>query len=81
MQSQSQRSNDWPCFDRSSELVYLCFMRTIYLLPTVARKCSILMYADDTVLFYSVTVAATVEKSVNEDLDLMDGGSIITAFS
>ena len=40
------------------------------------------MYADDTVLFYSGKVAATIEKSLNEDLDLiLDRGSIISAFS
>ena len=38
------------------------------LLP-VARKCSMLMYADETILFYSGNVAATIEKSLNEDLD------------
>ena len=38
-------------------------------LPTVARKCSTLMYADDAVLFFSGKVAATIEKSLNEDLD------------
>ena len=40
-------------------------------LPTIARKCSMLMYAEDTVLFYSGKVAATIEKSLNEDLDLI----------
>ncbi|CAH3026633.1 unnamed protein product [Porites evermanni] len=30
-----------------------------------------LMYADDTVLFYSGKVPATIEKSLNEDLDLI----------
>ena len=40
-------------------------------LLTVARKCSMLMYADETVLFYSGNVAATIEKSLNEDLDLI----------
>ena len=30
-----------------------------------------LMYADDTVLFYFGKVAATIEKSLNEDLDLI----------
>ena len=40
-------------------------------LPTAARKCSMLMYADDTVLFYFGKVAATIEKSLNEDLDLI----------
>ena len=30
-----------------------------------------LMYADETVLFYSGNVAATIEKSLNEDLDLI----------
>ena len=38
-------------------------------LPTVARKCTALMYADDAVLFFSGKVAATIEKSLNEDLD------------
>ena len=41
-------------------------------LPTVARKCSELMYADDTVLFNSgIKVAATIKESPNEDLDLI----------
>ena len=29
------------------------------------------MYADDTVLFYSGKVAATIKESFNEDLDLI----------
>ena len=49
-------------------------------LPITARKCSTLRYADDTVLFYSGKVAATIEKSLNEDLDQMDPGSVITAY-
>ena len=49
----------------------LLFVLHVNDLPTVARKCSMLMYADDTVLFYSGKVAATVEKSLNEDLDLI----------
>ena len=41
-------------------------------LSAVASKCSMLMYADDTTLFYSEKVAATIEKSLNEDLDLLE---------
>ena len=41
-------------------------------LPTVVLRCSELMYADDTVLFYSgIKVAATIEESSKEDLDLI----------
>ena len=49
----------------------LLFVLYVNDLPTVARKCSMLMYADDTVLFYSGKVPATIEKSLNEDLDLI----------
>ena len=60
----------------------LLFVLHVNDLPTVARKCSMLMYADDTILFYSGKVATTIEKSLNEDIDLMgSSGSIITAFS
>ena len=41
-------------------------------LSAVASKCSMLMYADDTTLFYSEKVAATIDKSLNEDLDLLE---------
>ena len=40
-------------------------------LPTIACRCSMQMFADDAVLFYSGKVAATIEKSLNEDLDLI----------
>ena len=40
-------------------------------LPTVAGKRSMLIFADDTVLFYSGEVAAVIEKSLNKDLDLI----------
>ena len=49
----------------------LLFLPHVNDLPTVARKCSMLMYADDTVLFYFGNVAATIEKSLKEDLDLI----------
>ena len=49
----------------------LLFLLHVNDLPTVARKCSMLMYADDTVLFYFGKVAATIEKSLKEDLDLI----------
>ena len=49
-------------------------------LPTVARKCSMLMDADDTVLFYSGKVAATIEKSLNEDLDLQGVSKVRSDF-
>ena len=56
---------------RGSILGPLLFVLHVNDLPPVARKCSMLMYADDTVLFYSGKVAATVEKSLNEDLHLI----------
>ena len=60
----------------------LLFVLLVNDLPTVARKSSMLMYADDTVLFYSGKFAAAIEESLNEDLDLIGSrGSIITAFS
>ena len=40
-------------------------------LPTIACRCSMQMFADDAVLLYSGKVAATIEKSLNEDLDLI----------
>ena len=49
----------------------LLFVIHVNDLSAVARKCSTLMYADDTVLFYFEKVAATIEKSLNEDLDLI----------
>ena len=49
----------------------LLFLLHVNDLFTVARKCSMLMYADDTVLFYFGKVATTIEKSLNEDLDLI----------
>ena len=56
--------------DRSSDpsLLYVLHVND---LSTVAHKCSTLMYANDSVLFYSGKVAATIEKSLNEDLDLI----------
>ena len=36
-------------------------------LLTLAHKCSMLMYADDTVLFYSGKPTDPVKKSLNED--------------
>ena len=53
---------------QGSILGALLFLLHVNNLPTVARKCSMLMYADDTVLFYFGKVAATIEKSLNEDL-------------
>ena len=49
----------------------LLFVLNVNDLPTVAGKCSMLIYADDTVLFYSGKVAVTIEKSLNKDLDLI----------
>ena len=67
---------------QGSILGSLLFLLLVHDLPTVARKCSMLMYADDTVLLYSGKVAAAIEKSLNEDLDLIGSrGSTITAFS
>ena len=45
----------------------LLFVLHVNDLPTVAGKCSMLMYADDTVLFYFGKVAAAIEKSFNKD--------------
>ena len=50
----------------------LLFVLLVNDLPTVARKCSMLMYADDTVLFYPGKVAAAIEESLNEDLKLIE---------
>ena len=49
----------------------LLFVLLVNDLPTVACKCSMLMYADDTVLFYSGKVGAAIEEILNEDLDLI----------
>ena len=45
----------------------LLFVLYVNDLPTIAGKCSMLMYADDTVLFHSGKVAAAIEKSFNKD--------------
>ena len=37
-------------------------------LPEVVSECSILMYADDTVLFYSSSQLSTIEMKLNEEL-------------
>ena len=50
----------------------LLFVFHVNDLSAVASKCSMLMYADDTTLFYSEKVAATIDKSLNEDLDLLE---------
>ena len=40
-------------------------------LPIIAYRCSMPMYADDTVLFYSGKPADPIKKSLNEDLTLI----------
>jgi len=37
-------------------------------LPEAVSECSILMYADDTVLFYSSSQVSTIEMKLNEEL-------------
>ena len=37
-------------------------------LPEAVSECSILMYADDTVLFYSSSLVSTIEMKLNEEL-------------
>ncbi len=49
----------------------LSFILYVNNLPEVIRDCSILMYADDTVLFRSGSDIATIEKRLNYELILI----------
>ena len=46
----------------------LLFILHVNDLPEVVSECSILMYADDTVLFYSSSQVSTIEMKLNEEL-------------
>ena len=46
----------------------LLFILHVNDLPEAASECSILMYADDTVLFCSSSQASTIEMKLNEEL-------------
>lgn len=54
--------------DRSLELLIVFHVNE---LPIIAYRCSMPMYADDTVLFYSGKPADPIKKSLNEDLTLI----------
>jgi hypothetical protein len=38
-------------------------------MPNIVKHCKILLYADDTLLYYSSKSASDIEKYVNEDLN------------
>ena len=40
-------------------------------MPNIVKHCKILLYADDTLLYYSPKSACDIEKNVNEDLNLI----------
>ena len=46
----------------------LLFILHVNDLPEAVSECSILMYADDTVLFYSSSQVSTIELKLNEEL-------------
>ena len=54
--------------DRLSDLLILLHVNDLL---TLAHKCSMLMYAEDAVLFYSGKPADPIKKSLNEDLTLI----------
>ncbi len=49
----------------------LLFIIYINDMPNVVKHCKIILYADDTLLYYSSTSAKDIEKYVNEDLNLI----------
>ena len=49
----------------------LLFVLHVNDLPRVTRHCQVLMYADDTVAFYSGKLALTIESKLIEDLDII----------
>ena len=46
----------------------LLFILHVNDLPDAAVQCSVLIYADDTVLFYSAKQASAIEEKLNEEL-------------
>ena len=53
---------------QGSILGSLLFILRVNDLPDAAVQCSVLMYADDTVLFYSAKQASVIEEKLNEEL-------------
>jgi sarcosine oxidase/L-pipecolate oxidase len=49
----------------------LLFVLCVNDLPSVVRNCKILMYADDTVLFYPDSDVAVIQQKLNNDLELI----------
>jgi retron-type reverse transcriptase len=49
----------------------LLFIIYINDMPNVVKHCKIILYTDDTLLYYSSTFAKDIEKYVNEDLNLI----------
>ncbi len=49
----------------------LLFIIYINDMPNIVKHCKILLYADDTLLYYSSKSASDIEKYVNEDLNLI----------
>ncbi len=49
----------------------LLFVLYVNDLPSVVRNCKILMYADDTVLFYPDSDVAVIQQKLNDDLELI----------
>ena len=50
----------------------LLFVLLVNDLPKVTSSCSLLMYADDTVLFYSHKDVSDIERKLNQDLSSID---------
>ena len=50
----------------------LLFVLFINDLPGTAKRCSVLMYADDAILFYATKDVTTIEAVLNMDMDTMN---------
>jgi hypothetical protein len=65
---------------QGSILVPLLFVLYVNDLPSVVHNCKILMYADDTVLFYPDSDVAVTQQKLNDDLELIGTGYLIMAY-
>ena len=50
----------------------LLFILHVNDLPEAVTRCNLLMYADDTVLFYSASQASIIEERLNEELSVIE---------
>ena len=50
----------------------LLFILHVNDLPEAVIRCNLLMYADDTVLFYSASQASIIEEKLNEELSVIE---------